>query len=333
MRPCYGAPLFLGFLRLPVVVVPLEPVPVGAAFDAADPPFVGKVPADRGGEAFFESGGLPPAQVPFNFRTIDGVAAIVARPVLDVGYQGSVFFRRGTPLLGHQVAEGVDDPDVFPFAFPAHVVPLSIGTPLEDQPDGGVVVLHVDPVPDVPSVPVHRQGFLVQDVKDDQGDEFFGELIGAVVVGTVGQGNRQAVGVVVRHHQVVAGCLGGRVGTAGVVGRGFRKESRGAQGTVDLVGADMVKQRILPVLPVVPGGFQQGKGPQDVGVDKLQGPGDGPVHVAFRGKMDHRIDIVFLEDPRQPVRVPDIGPFKKVSAASEARFHVREAFQVSRVGQ
>ena len=84
------------------------------------------------------------------------------------------------------------------------------------------MVLDVEPVAHLQAVAVDRQGLAGQRVDDDQRDQLFGEVVGAVVVGAIGGEHRQAVGVVPGAHQVVAGGLAGRVGAVGLVAGGFR---------------------------------------------------------------------------------------------------------------
>jgi hypothetical protein len=47
------------------------------------------------------------------------------------------------------------------------------------------VVFHIHPVPDIFAVTVDGEFFSFQDVEDRKGNEFFRELAGAVVVGSV----------------------------------------------------------------------------------------------------------------------------------------------------
>ena len=64
-----------------------------------------------------------------------------------------------------------------------------------NQVDRGAMVLHMEPVADIFAFTVDRQGLVVQRVRDQQRYEFLRELIRAVIVRAVGDGNRQAVSV------------------------------------------------------------------------------------------------------------------------------------------
>ena len=66
-----------------------------------------------------------------------------------------------------------------------------------------------------------------------------------VVVGAVRDDNRQAVGLVVGAHKVVAAGLLGAVGAVGAVGGIFGEEALGAEGSEYLVGRNVVEALAL----------------------------------------------------------------------------------------
>ncbi len=169
---------------------------------------------------------------------------------------------------------------------------------LEHQGDGLAVISDVEPVAHVESVSVDGERLAVERVEDDQRNQFFRKLKGAVIVGAVGGERGQSVGVLVGAHQVIAAGLGGRVGTVGLIGMGFGKgRIGGAERSVDFVGGDVeeaeaglglrgqgavVGQRLM----------QQAEGSDDVGEDELFGAGDGAVDVALGGKVYQGIGLV-----------------------------------------
>ena len=80
---------------------------------------------------------------------------------------------------------------------------------------------------------------------DAERDELFREMVGAVVVGAVGGEYRQAVGVVVGTHQVVAGGLAGGVRAVGFVAVGFGEGGVVfGEGAVDFVGGDVEEAEV-----------------------------------------------------------------------------------------
>ncbi len=97
------------------------------------------------------------------------------------------------------------------------------------------------------------------------------------------------------HYQVVASRLAGTVGAARVVAALFGKKTLGAKAPVHLVGGNMVEADILPRSPGLPCSIQKGPGSHNVGPDKGFRIVYGTVHMAFGGKVDHRIYPVFAK--------------------------------------
>ncbi|MPN05700.1 hypothetical protein SDC9_152953 [bioreactor metagenome] len=61
---------------------------------------------------------------------------------------------------------------------------------MKDQVDSTGMVFHVEPVAHVFALSVNRKRFIVPDIVDEQRDQFLGELIRPVIVGTIGDNNR-----------------------------------------------------------------------------------------------------------------------------------------------
>jgi len=76
-----------------------------------------------------------------------------------------------------------------------------------DGPNDGGAVLDVEPVADVLPLAVDRKTLPFEHVQDHEGGELFEELVGAVVVRAVREGDGEVVGVVVGAHEVVGGSL------------------------------------------------------------------------------------------------------------------------------
>ena len=75
---------------------------------------------------------------------------------------------------------------------------------------------------------------------DHQGDKFFRELERSVVIGAARCQDRQPIALVPRSHEMVAGCLAGRVGAVGLHPVGFGKgRVVRPQAAKDLVGGNM----------------------------------------------------------------------------------------------
>ena len=168
-------------------------------------------------------------------RGVDGIPQVVARTVRDVGDEAV----RITLRIAKDTVNGLDDDldkvDVLPFVETADVVGLGYLPLVEDQVDGPSVVLHIQPVAHVLTLAVHRKGFAVADIVDEQGYQFLRELVGAVVVRAVRNYSRHPVGVVEDPYEMVRGGLRRAVGAVGAVSRSLAEELV----PVHLVGTDV----------------------------------------------------------------------------------------------
>ena len=155
--------------------------------------------------------GRPPAELALELRAVDGVAAVVAGAVGDpVEVLG---------VAAHGREDHAQDRDVVLLPIGSDEVGLPRAALGEDVPDGRGVVLGVDPVADVLALAVELGAHAVDDVRDLPGDELLHVLVGAVVVGAVGDRGAQAVGAGPGADQHVGGRLGARVRAARVVRR------------------------------------------------------------------------------------------------------------------
>ena len=206
------------------------------------------------------------------------------------------------------------------------------------------MVLDVDPVADVLAVAVERHLLALEQVGDEQGDDLFGELVGAKVVGAAGDEDVEAKGVVVRSYQKVAGGFGGGVGTGGVDGGRFGEfQVRAVERelAVDLVGGDVneatAARRVVRHSRTYGGdpgrgsfaeGVEQRLGAEDVGADEGGGIEDGAVDVAFGGEVDD--GIRFGDEGSDGGGVADVAVDEAVARVGS---EVGEILSVAGVGQ
>ena len=236
----------------------------------------------------------PPAELALELRAVDGVAAVVAGAVGDpVEVLG---------VAAHGLEDHAQDRDVVPLA----VGPDEVGLPRaalgQDVPDGRGVVLGVDPVADVLAAAVELGADPVDDVGDLPGDELLDVLVGAVVVGAVGDRGAKPVGAGPGAHEHVGARLGGAVRRARVVGRllGELRRVVEREVAVDLVGGDVVVADAVPA-----DGLQQTEGALDVCAQERLRVGDGVVVVALGGVVDDR--VVARDDAVQQPGVADVA--------------------------
>ena len=252
---------------------------LGGLLCRAPPGLVGDVPVNRLPEPLGEVGvGRPPAQLALELRAVDGVAAVMAGAVGDpVEVLG---------VLSHRLQYHAQHGDVVPLAISSDEVGLPHAALREDVPDGAGVVLGVDPVADVLAAAVELGADSVDYVRDLPGDELLHVLVGAVVVGAVGDRGAKAVGAGPCAHEHVGAGLGARVRAARVVRR-LLGELGGVverQVAVDLVGGDVVVADA-----VLPHGLQQAEGALHVGAQERLRVGDGVVVVALCGVVHDRV--------------------------------------------
>lgn len=268
---------------------------LGGLLGRAPPGLVLHVPVDRLLEPLGEVGvRRPPAQLALELGGVDGVAAVVAGAVGDP-----------VEVLGvapHGLQDHAQDRDVVLLAVRADEVGLPHAALGEDVPDGTGVVLGVDPVADVLAAAVELRLDPVDDVGDLPGDELLHVLVGAVVVGAVGDRGAKPVGAGPGAHEHVGARLGRAVGARRVV-RSLLGELGGVverQVAVDLVGGDVVVADAI-----LADGLQKAEGALDVGAQERLRVGDGVVVVALGGVVHDR--VVAGDQLVQQLRVADVA--------------------------
>lgn len=107
---------------------------------------------------------------------------------------------------------------------------------VEDKINRFAMVKNIQPVADVFAVAVNGNVFAFQSIGDDFGNEFFRMLFGAVIVGTIGDGDVHSKGVKVRTDNHVRAGFGGRIRRVWRISGGFGKETGFPQSAVNLIG-------------------------------------------------------------------------------------------------
>ena len=311
-------PVMRIFISAPVLLA--DPVLVSAAGDIANPSLVVEVPLYGLLDAGLESLEGLPAEFAFDLGSVDGVAAVVAWAVLDVGDLLFVRLAVGTRAeFVEDSAQGVDDVEIGLFVPAADVVDLAHPASFQNAADGAAMVFHIEPVADLLTVAVDGQRLAGQGVVDAERDELFREVVGAVVVGAVGGEHRQAVGVVVGAHEVVAGGLARRVRAIRFVAMGF---SEGGvvffQRTVDFVGGDVENAEAglrigFKAVPVGANGFKQAEGADDIGLDEVFRAVNAAVDVRFGGEIDDGAGLMLSEEFGDEVEVADVALDEKMA--------------------
>ncbi len=290
---------------------------VGAGGDVIHPFLIFEVPAHGEFDAFFELERGLPTELVFELSGVDGVAKVMAGAVCDVGDEVIACALGVAQETVYGANEHFNDVNVFPLVKAADVVGVANVTVMENDIDGAGVVHHIKPISHVFSLTVNGEGFAVPNVVDEEGDQFLRELVGAVVIGAVGNEGGHAVSVMISAHKVVACGFGGTIRAVRVVGCGFQKEFAAVGGgsfgrieferAVDFIRRDVVEAFALPLsVPILTGGLQQAQRAHDVGAGKGKGVFNGAVHMAFCGKVDDAVYIELLHDGAHAHVVADI---------------------------
>jgi len=177
---------------------------VVTAGDIVHPVLVVEIPANCFLNAFLELEAGLPSEFTLEFGGVDGIASIVSQTVGDVGDEVHVLVFLATQQTVYCADNYLDDINVLPFVETSDVVGFGYLTIMEDNINGTCMILYKQPVTYVLSLAVNREWLLVADVVDEERNQFFGELIGAVVVRAVGDDSRHSVGVVEGTYEVVA---------------------------------------------------------------------------------------------------------------------------------
>ena len=160
--------------------------------------------------------------------------------------------------------------------------------PGEDGVDCGAVVVHVQPLPPVLRAGVQREGLVVERQGAEVRDQLLRELIGPVVVGAVGDGDGQPVGLGIGPHRMIGPGLRRVVGRARPVGGVLVEDLVGIerQVPVDLARRDVVEARHLRL----PCRLEHGLGPENVRAEEQPGVEHGQRVVRLGGEVDDRVD-------------------------------------------
>lgn len=85
-------------------------------------------------------------------------------------------------------ADQFDNVDIGPLVVAADIIGVIGFAVSDDEVDAAIMVIHVEPVPDLFAIAVDGQRLAVQAVGNNKGNKLFRELVRAVVVGAVANG-------------------------------------------------------------------------------------------------------------------------------------------------
>src|SRR5208337_5622360 len=129
---------------------------VSSRADTFNPRKVRLVPVDRFGQSLLEGNSLSPAQFRLGPHAVDGVPAVMAGAVRDMLDEGCRF----TGELEH----GFGHVDVVPLAAAAEVIDFPRASTVECCGNTAAVVADMDPVTNLHTIAVDRQGDVCQGI-------------------------------------------------------------------------------------------------------------------------------------------------------------------------
>jgi hypothetical protein len=106
-----------------------------------------------------------------------------------------------------------------------------------------------------------------------------------------------------------------------------------AEGTENFVGTHVVEEYILPALPHISENIEQDKRTVDIAPYKIGRSLNRSVHMTLRSKMHNRINPELFDDIPAffkigNIRLPEMIPF-----SAEIFFNIRQAHQISGIGE
>lgn len=153
-----------------------------------------------------------------DFRSVDGVAAVVARTIRNESDLLLVELAiRARREFVKECANRVDNLKVRFFIPTADIIGLPNPARFQNAADGGTVIAHIEPVANLLAVAVDGERFTGQGIVNHQRNEFFRKMQRPVVIRAIRGEDGETVGVVVGANKVVAGGFTGGIGAIRLV--------------------------------------------------------------------------------------------------------------------
>ncbi len=305
---------------------------VGSGRDPIYPFLISQIPMDCFIEAFYKLKGGFPAEFLLEFCGVDSVTKVMPGAVGNVSDQVLV----GSGLKTKNTIDGRDQQtyeiDVSPFIKATYVISFANSALVKNEINGADMIFDIKPVTHVFAFSIDGKWLLMTNVIDKERNEFFWELIGAVIVGAVCYQSRHAVGIMIGTYEVIGRSFGGGIGAVWEVAGGLSEEAAvKLKRTIDFVRRDVIEKLIFPVAsPGVFGRLQQAECAEDVGASKGKWVFDGSVDVAFGCQMYDAIHIVFRHQFVHKIEVANIGTDEYVVGSV---FQIFQVGKVARIGQ
>src|SRR6202158_5351197 len=126
---------------------------------------------------------------------------------------------------------------------PADVVDLADSSSFKNCENSTAVIFNVQPVALLFAIAIDGKRFVIERIRNHKRQEFFGELIGTVVVRGAREQSWKLVSAHVGANKEIRGGLGSRIGTAWLNRRVFGGEGSWSDVAIDFVGRNVNEAR------------------------------------------------------------------------------------------
>ena len=116
-------------------------------------------------------------------------------------------------------------------------------------------------------------------------------MMRTVVVGTVGNDNRQAISMVIGTYKMVGTGFGSRIRAAWIISCFFGEKTLTSERAVHFIGGNMVKPLTFhAAFPGIFGGIQQVGRAKDIRTNKSEGIGNGAINMRFGSQVNDSVE-------------------------------------------
>ena len=194
----------------------------------------------------------------------------------------------------------------------------------------------MQPVADVFTRSINRERLPLNCVQGHQRNQFFRELAGTVIIRAIRNHSRQTIRFMKSTDKMITRRLGSGVRA---VGRelGFFRKGRIRHGKRpehfvcrNVMEAESALLFRLKAVPPVFHAAKQDAGAHHIGADKGVRINNGPVNVALRGEVHHRVRLIFRKNLPQQLFVTDIAVDKHVVRIA---LDILQIHQVAGIGE
>jgi hypothetical protein len=295
-------------------------IPSGALEQRLPPGLVLDVPLNGFVESFVKIAPRFPVQLTLRKRGINRIPAVVSKPV---GYK-----RNQAVRLTQLIEDHFYDIDVHHLAVASEVINRP-WLPLEQRGDNrGAMICHVDPIAHIHAVAIDRERLVTERFDNHERNQFFRELIRAVVVRAARHEHFLAIGFVGGEREKVGAGFACRIWRARI-DRGLLGEfARRAERAIDFVCGDLDEA----LSAVAPRAIKQHTRADDICVDEIERRIDAAVDMRFGSEIHDRVKLMLGHEGVHLVGVGDIG-FEKLVAFGMFLDHAIEIGEIACVSK